>query len=177
MKIEVLSAHKIPGLEKNVEKVLEIVPVEHLRGFNKLVIVDVVTEPRLSASQRASLPALYHPRMGGQMAWAEVATTVLAPKEKFPKNILSKLSLKSNLAQVTLSLIAQHYHLTLSKGIRKNELEPKCRAYVEKHFEKWRDNQGGLRARLLRPFKPYLDKLAKKLAKKYRAEMARKQTK
>ena len=76
-----------------------------------------------------------------------------------------------------LSLVAQHYHLSLSKGIRKNQLEIACRLYVEKHFEKWREQQGGLRARLLKPFKPYLDKLAKRLAKKYREEMARKQSK
>jgi hypothetical protein len=177
MKIEVLSVHPISKLEQNVEKVLEVVPAEHLRGFSKLVFVDVITEPRLSASQRATLPALYHPKMGGQTAWAEVATTVLAPKEKFPKNLIAKLSIKSNLTQVVLSLIAQHYHLTLSKGIRKNQLEIACRVYVEKHFEKWRENQGGLRAKLLKPFKPYLDRLAKRLAKKYREEMARKQGK
>lgn len=177
MKIEVLSQHQIPKLELNVEKVLEVIPAEHLRGFSKLVFVDVITEPRLSASQRATLPALYHPKMGGQTAWAEVATTVLAPKEKFPKSLVARLSIKSNLTQVVLSLVAQHYHLTLSKGIRKNQLEIACRQYVEKHFEKWRESQGGLRARLLKPFKPYLDKLAKRLAKKYREEMARKQGK
>ena len=177
MKIEVLSEHRIRSLEQNVEKVLEVIPTEHLRGFSKLVFVDVITEPRLSASQRATLPALYHPKMGGQTAWAEVATTVLAPKEKFPKSLVARLSIKSNLTQVVLSLIAQHYHLTLSKGIRKNQLEVACRLYVEKHFEKWRESQGGWRARLLKPFKPYLDKLAKRLAKKYRDEMARKQGK
>jgi hypothetical protein len=177
MKIEILSSQSIPRIEQSVEKVLEVIPAEHVRGFNKLVFVDVITEPRLSASQRASLPALYHPKMGGQMAWAEIATTVLAPKEKFPKSLMTRLSMKSNVAQVILSLVAQHYYLTLSKGVRKNQLEIACRQYVEKHFEKWRDNQGGLRARLLKPFKPYLDKLARRLAKKYREEMVKKQKK
>ena len=177
MKIEVLSANGIGKLEQNVEKVLEIIPAEHLRGFSKIVFVDVITEPRLSASQRATLPALYHPKMGGQTAWAEVATTVLAPKEKFPKKLISRLSIKSNLAQVVLYLVAQHYHLTLSKGVRKNQQEIACRLYVEKYSEKWREKQGGLRARLLKPFKPYLDKLARKLAKKYREEVAKKPSK
>jgi len=36
---------------------------------------------------------------------------------------------------------------------------------VERHFEKWREKEGGLRVRLLKPFKPQLDKLARKLAK------------
>src|SRR6185503_19792530 len=118
MKIEVLSTREIRNLEQNVEKVLEVIPAEHLRGFTKLVFVDVITEPRLSASQRATLPALYHPRMGGQTAWAEVATTILSPKEKFPKSLMTRLSLKSNLAQDVLHLIAQDYNMTLSKGVR-----------------------------------------------------------
>jgi hypothetical protein len=102
---------------------------------------------------------------------------VVVPKKRFPQNLLTRLTLKSSVAQVVLSLIAQHYHLTLAKGIRKNQLEPACRAYVEKHFERWRERQGGLRVKLLKPFKPFLDKLAKRLAKRYREEMARQQKK
>jgi hypothetical protein len=161
---------KIKDLKVNAEKILDIVPAEHLRGFTKVVFADLVNEPRLSAAQRSTLPALYHPKMPGQMAWAEVATAVLAPKRKFPQNVLTKLALKSNMAQVLLSLVAQHYYLTLSKGIKKNQLEIECRKYVEKYFEKWREQQGGLRVRLLKPFKPQLDRIAKRLAKRYREE-------
>lgn len=177
VKIEDQSSGKIKNLEAIVQKVIEIVPVEHLRGFNKIVLVDQVAEPRLSAMQRAALPGLYHPRLGGQMAWAEVASTVILPKKKFPQNILTRITLKSNLAQVILSLIAQHYYLTLSKGIKKTQLESACRLYVEKHFDKWREKEGGLRVRLLKPFKPYLDKMAKKLAKRYKEEMDRSKAK
>lgn len=175
VKLEVLSSPPIKDLNDKVERIINIVPVEHLRGLTKIVFVDQITEPRLSAAQRSNLPALYHPKMPGQMAWAEVATTVLFPKKKFPQNLLAKLALKSNLAQVILSLIAQHYYLTLSKGIKKNQLETACRLYVEKHFEKWRENEGGLRVKLLKPFKPRLDRMARKLAKRYREEMERKQ--
>jgi hypothetical protein len=174
VKIEDLGSQRIKNLEANVERVLDVVPVEHLRGFTKLVFVDLVTEPRLSAAQRSNLPALYHPRMGGQMAWGEVAMSVLAPPKKFPKGLLNRLTIKASIAQVILSLLAQHYYLTLSKGIKKNQLELACRQYVEKYFDKWREKQGGLRVRLMKPFKPYLDKLSKKLAKKYREEMERK---
>lgn len=174
MKIEDQSSEKLKNLNENVQSVLGVVPAEHLRGLYKIVFVDLITEPRIAASQRANLPALYHPRMGGQSAWAEVATTVLSPKKKFPQNILAKMALKSNIAQVVLSLVAQHYYFTLSKGIKKNQIEIACRSYVEKYFEKWRDNQGGLRVKLMRPFKPYLDKFAKRLARKYREEMERK---
>jgi hypothetical protein len=65
--------------------------------------------------------------------------------------------------------------MTLSKGIKKNQLETACRTYVEKHFERWREREGGLRVRLLKPFKPQLDKIARKLAKKYKEELERKQ--
>jgi hypothetical protein len=175
VKLEVISSTSIKDLSNRVERVLSIVPAEHLRGLTKIVFVDQITEPRLSATQRASLPALYHPKMPGQMAWAEVATTVLFPKKKFPQNLLAKLASKSNLAQVIFSLVAQHYYLTLSKGIKKNQLETACRLYVEKHFEKWREQEGGIRVKLLKPFKPRLDKMARKLAKRYKEELDRKQ--
>jgi len=174
VKIEIASTNSTKGLNRNVERVLEVVPQEHLRGLSKIVLVDTIMEPRLSAAQRSTLPALYHPKMGGQSAWAEVSMNVLAPKEKFPKRLLTKLALKSNLAQVVLSLVAQHYQLTLSKGVKKTLLEPAIKSYVERHFEKWRERQGGLRVRLLKPFKPQLDKLAKRLAKRYKAELSKK---
>jgi hypothetical protein len=175
VKVEIKSSAEIKNLQANVEKVLTIVPQEHLRGFTKIVFADFVAEPRLSALQRTTLPALYHPKMLGQMAWAEIALSVIAPKKKFPQNLLTRLSLKSTLAQVVLSLVAQHYYMTLSKGIKKNQLETACRVYVEKNFEKWREKEGGLRVRLLKPFKPQLDKIARKLAKKYKQELERKQ--
>ena len=173
VKIEVLSVKGIKELDRKIERVLEVVPQEHLRGLSKIVVVDAITEPRLSATQRATLPALYHPKMGGQSAWGEVSLAVLAPKEKFPKRLLTKLALKSNLAQVVLSLVAQHYQLTLSKGVKKTLLEPAIKSYVERHFEKWREREGGLRVRLLKPFKPQLDRFAKRLAKKYKAELTK----
>jgi hypothetical protein len=175
VKLEVSSKLPLKKVEEKVEKILAVVPAEHLRGFSKIVFVETIMEPRLSAIQRANLPALYHPKMPGQTAWAEVATTVVAPKKRFPQNLLTKLALKSNLAQVILSLVAQHYYLTLSKGIKKTQLETACRQYVEKHFEKWREKEGGLRVRLLKPFKPFLDRMAKKLAKRYKEELQRKQ--
>ena len=110
VKIEVVCANPPKDLRNIGAKVLNSVPVEHLRGFDKIVFVDAVTEPRISPLQRAGLPALYHPRMGGQSAaWGEVAMSVVAPKKKFPQNLVARLALKSNLAQIILSLLAQHY--------------------------------------------------------------------
>jgi len=172
VKIEVVCANPPKHLRDIAAKVVNCVPTEHLRGFDKIMFVDAVNEPRISPAQRLTLPALYHPRMGGQSAaWGEVAMSVVAPKKKFPQNLLTRLAIKSNIAQVILSLLAQHYYLTLAKAVKKNQLEPACRAYVEKHFERWRENEGGIRVKLLKPFKPYLDKMAKRLAKKYKEEL------
>ena len=57
---------RIKDLKAKAEKILDIVPAEHLRGLTKVVFVDLVTEPRLSAAQRSTLPALYHPKMTGR---------------------------------------------------------------------------------------------------------------
>jgi len=171
VKIENLSPNGIKNLDRQVERVLDLVPGEHLRGFNKIVLVDAITEPRISAVQRASLPALYHPRMGGQMAWGEIATSVLMPRKKLSERLMSRMALKPNLAQLVLSLIAQHYHMTLAKGVKKTDLERACRSYTEKYFEKWRESNGGIRMRLMKPFRPTLDKWAKKLSKKYKEGM------
>jgi hypothetical protein len=173
MKVKV--ENQYGNLPRNIEGIIngaaDVIPAEHLRWFNKVVLVETITEPRLSEAQRANLPALYHPREGGQAAWGEIAVSILFPKKRFPKNLMSRLTLKSNTAQVVLSLVAQHYHLTLSKGIKKTQLESACRSYVEKYFEKWREKQGGLRVKLLKPFKPQLDRWARKLAKKYGEEL------
>ncbi|HLG15073.1 MAG TPA: hypothetical protein VJH03_11305 [Blastocatellia bacterium] len=174
VKVEETASQRIKKLESKVQKVIDVVPAEHLRGLAKIVFVDQITEPRISAAQRSALPALYHPRMGAEMAWAEVALSVVAPKKRFPQNLLYRMTLRSNIAQVILSLIAQHYHLTLSKGVKKGQLELACRQYVEKHFDKWREREGGLRVKLMKPFKPQLDRIARKLAKKYKEDMDRK---
>ena len=176
MKVKVENrAGRVPkGLEAVIEAATDVVPVEHLRWLNRFVLVETITEPRLTEAQRSNLPALYHPKEGGKAAWGEIAISILLPRKKFPKNLMSRITLKSNTAQIVLSLIAQHYHLTLAKGVKRMQLESACRSYVEKYFEKWRENQGGLRSRLLKPFKPQLDRWAKKLAKKYGEEMRRK---
>jgi hypothetical protein len=174
VKIENTSSNSFKKALDVLERAVDVLPAEHLIGLEKIVVVDTVTEPRLSPAQRASLPALYHPKMPGQKAWAEIAMDVIAPRKKFPKNLMTRLTLKATLAQVVLSIGAQHYCLTLKKGIKKNQFEAACRQYVEKHFDTWREREGGLRARLLRPFKPYLDRFARKLARKYRQEMERK---
>ena len=174
VKVEDQSTLRIKNLDRQVDKVFSLVPAEHLRGLTKVVFVDVITEPRIATAQRATLPALYHPKMPGQMAWAEVATTVLLPRKKLSERLMSRITVKPNLAQVLLSLVAQHYHFTIAKGTKKGDLERACRTYAEKYFEKWRENQSGLRMKLTKPFRPTLDRWAKKLSKKYKQEVDKK---
>lgn len=174
MKVEDQSSRQVKDLERQVEAVLNVVPAEHLRGLRKIVFVDEINEPRITAVMRSQLPGLYHPRQGGQMAWAEIALSVLNPKKKFPQSVLAKMTLKPNIAQMVLSLIAQHYYLTLSKGVKKTQLERECRLYAQKYFERWRETQGGLRMKLTKPFRPFLDRMARRLGQKYKEEMERK---
>lgn len=171
VKTEILSTRKIRSIEELVQKALSVIPAEHLRGLTRIVIVDAITEPRLPSAQRASLPALYHPKVPGQQAWGEIALSVILPEKRFPKGVLSRLTLKQNIAQLVIALAGQHYHLTLAKGTKRDRLEIACRQYAEKYFNAWREKEGGLRMRLTKPFRPFLDRLAKKASKMYEREM------
>ena len=68
VKLETVSRLPVSKMEERVEKILAVIPAEHLRGFSKIVFVETIMEPRLSAVQRATLPALYHPKVQGQTA-------------------------------------------------------------------------------------------------------------
>ena len=94
MKIEIISSNTSKNLPALLDRAVAALPAEHLVGLEKIVVVDNVTEPRLSAAQRSTLPALYHPKMPGQRAWAEIAMGVIAPRKKFPKNLVSFQSAK-----------------------------------------------------------------------------------
>src|ERR1051326_3550539 len=60
----------------NVENALTSVPREHLRGVERLRLVNTVTEPRaLMAAKGQELPGLYHPRQGVKGAWFEIAVS------------------------------------------------------------------------------------------------------
>ncbi|MBI4470529.1 MAG: hypothetical protein HY650_14535 [Acidobacteria bacterium] len=161
-------------LQRHLEAVLEVIPPEHTRGLTKLVVVDQIQEPRLDAKQRAELPGLYHPRMPGSAPWLEVALLPLLPKDSFWKRISGRLSFKPNVTGVMLSLIGQHYHMTLGHGVKKSQYEQAVRAYVEKQFAEFNRRRGGWRAKLFRPFQPYLEKWAKALRKRYDQEARKK---
>jgi DNA anti-recombination protein RmuC len=87
------------------------------------------------------------------------------------KRLGRRLAFKTNVTATLLSLIAQHYYLTLSHGVKRSQTEPAVRAYVEKQLAVFAESQRGLRATLLKPFKPTLEKFARWLRKRYQQEL------
>jgi hypothetical protein len=179
IKIDIDLGTKLPKTAQNqLEKILECIPREHLRGIERIKIVNNINDPRLKTQQRQSnLPGLYHPKQGAQTAWLEVAADVLLPNSKsIMKRIMPRLSFKGNLAAIVFSLIGQHYYLTLRHSIKRGQIEAAVRAYTEKHLRIWHERQHTLRSRIFKPFQPTLEKWGKSLQKRAAAERKRKQS-
>lgn len=159
-------------LIKHLNSVLDTLPREHLRGINKLVLVDYVNDPRVDAKLRRELPGLYHPKLpGSPQAWIEIALAPLRPDASFWKRISASLAFKANVTTTLLSLVGQHYCMTLSHGIRKDQYEQAVRSYVERQLSLYARSQKGFRAWLFRPLQPMLERLARWLRKKQREHM------
>lgn len=179
IKIELLTDTKLPSnVRRQVESALEVLPREHLRGIDRVRIVDSINDPRIRIPQKLDLPGLYHPRQGTQPAWLEIAAnSLLPPKQSFHKRLMSKLSFKSNIAALTISLVGQHYHLTMRHSMKKGQLEPAVRAYTEKHLKLWGSKQGGWRSRLFKPLQPTFERWAKSLQRQAAREKRKGQAK
>lgn len=158
--------------EEQINKVLEFLPIEHMRGLEKVKLVDFISDPRLKnidMPMKGDLPGLYHPKQGNQNAWLEMAMgALLLPTEGFAKKWMAKTSFKANLAGLMFSLVGQHYHLTLKHSVKKQNLEPQIRQYAEKNLKTWSEqqNKNSIRAKLFKPFRPILERWAKWLNKK-----------
>ncbi|HKS30228.1 MAG TPA: hypothetical protein VJS44_20555 [Pyrinomonadaceae bacterium] len=179
MKIENQSQVKLPkGTEERISAIMESLPKEHLRGIDRIRLVDSINDPRLKAlQQKTELPGLYHPRMGGQPAWLEIAVGTLLPSSKpIHKRIMPRLSFKGNLAAILFSLVGQHYYLTLRHSVKRGQIETSVRAYTEKHLKLWNERQHGLRAKLFKPLQPMLERWARTLQKKASAERKKSQS-
>lgn len=166
IKIENISETKLPrNVEIYIKKILEIVPREHLRGLERLRLVNKIIDSRLrNLPKSEQLPGLYHPRQGGQPAWIEVSTDALLPRtEPFLKRLLPRLSFRGNLAAIIFSLIAQHYYLTLRHSVKRRQIEPFVREYTEKYLRIWNENEHSLRMRFFRPLQPTFEKWARSL--------------
>ena len=177
IKIENRSSIAVKELEAQLQNAADVIPVEHWRGFSRIVVVDRIENARLSKEQTEGLPVLYHPKMPGvASAYGEIALAVLVPDNlSWWKRRMAKAQLKAMLAQSVISIAAQHYIVTLQSRMKKKGpgVEKALREYVERYFVVWRDRQSGLRARLFRPLVPYLEKWQKS-ARRYQVEQARK---
>jgi hypothetical protein len=179
IKIENHSQVKLPKkTEERITAILDSLPREHLRGIERVRLVDSINDPRLkNVQQRTDLPGLYHPRQGGQTAWLEIAVGVLLPRSKpIFKRIMPRLSFKGNLAAILFSLVGQHYYLTLRHSVKRGRIEPSVRAYTEKHLRQWNERQHTMRAKLFRPLQPMLERWARTLQKKAAAERKKSQS-
>jgi len=177
IKVENQYEDKVPrNTLANVESVLASVPREHLRGVERLRLVANVTEPRaITAAKGSDLPGLYHPKQGVKGAWFEVAIEpLISAKKPFHRRIIPRLSFKSNLAAVIFSLVGQHYYFTLRHSVKRGQVEPAVRAYVEKQLKAWNEQQHKIRAKLFKPLQPTLERWSRSLAKKAAAEKKKK---
>lgn len=178
IKIEIDSGVRLPKkTQSQIEKILGCLPREHLRGVERIKLVDSINDPRVkNPRQRTDLPGLYHPKQGTQAAWLELAAGVLLPRSKpLMKRIMPRLSFKGNLAAITFSLIGQHYYLTLRHSIKRGQIESAVRAYTEKHLRIWHESQHTVRSRIFKPFQPTLERWGRSLQKRAAAERKRKQ--
>ncbi len=173
IKIENQSTIVLPKLaEENIQKIIQFLPLEQLRGIEKIRLVDFISDPRVQKSNaptKGDLPGLYHPKIQNKNAWFEISIgALLQPTENFSKRWIAKSSFKSNLAGLIFSLVGQHYYMTLRHSIKKQSLEPQIRQYAQKNLKDWTAKQSvnSRRAKLFKPLQPYMEKWAKWLNKK-----------
>ena len=173
VRIENQASFPLPAYtEEHINKLLDYLPIEHLRGLEKVKLVDFISDPRLKNLDtpiKGDLPGLYHPKVGNQSPWIEMSMgALLTPTEGFAKKWMAKSGFKGNLAGLVFSLVGQHYYLTLKHSVKKQSLEPQIRQYAEKNLRAWsaQNDQNSLRAKIFKPFRPMLERWAKWLNKK-----------
>ena len=173
LKIDNQSTIDLPkNTEETINNILDFVPTEHIRGLDRVKIVDFINTSalkNLNQPIQGDLPGLYYPKQMNQSAYLEVsAGALLQPTEGFAKRWMAKSAFKGNLAGILFSLVAQHYHLTLRHSVKKQSLEPQIRQYAEKNLKAWsaKQNANSFRAKLFKPLQPTFERLAKWLNKK-----------
>jgi hypothetical protein len=167
IKIENVSKAKLPrNFMSSMKNILSVLPREHLRGIDRLRLVESIGDPRIRSRQNVKLPGLYHPKQGSQLAWFEVSTDVLTgTTQPIHQRLVLRLSLKSNLAAIIFSLAGQHYFSTLRHSVKRGQLEPAIHSYTEKYLKIWGHREHKFRAKLFKPFESHLERWGKSLRK------------
>jgi hypothetical protein len=179
IKIENQSTRKLPKFfEPYLAELLEFLPREHVRGIDRVRLVDNVSDlPVRGTMSTSKLPGLYHPKQGPKGAWLEVAVGVLLPASNpFYKRLMPRLSLKGNVGAVVVSLVGQHYYLTLRHSVKRGQLEGLVRSYTEKQLKQWHERKHKTRAKLFKPIQPWLEKWGRALQKRAAQEKKRAKT-
>lgn len=158
--------------EEEIYRALDFLPTEHLRGLEKVKLVDYINTSgiKTEAPLPGDLPGLYHPKVQNKSAYLELSMgALLQPTEGFAKRMMAKQSFKGNIAGLIFSLVGQHYYLTLRHSVKRQSLEPQIRQYAEKNlkaFGEKQQNPNSFRAKLFKPLRPYVERWAKWLNKK-----------
>ena len=148
-----------------VDSIIRALPREHLRGLDHIRFVQRIEDVRAKA-RNLDLPALYHPKQGTQPAWIEISSGVLiGPGQPLQKRLMLRFSFKSNLAALIISLVGQHYFLTLRHSVKRGSMEQAIRTYTEKHLKIWSSSEHKFRTRLFKPFESHLERWARSLRK------------
>ena len=157
---------------EHIQKVINFLPVEHIRGVERVKVVDFIDDPRLKDVKAdlkgADLPGLYHPKVQNKNAWLEVSMgALLKPLGKRTERWMAKTSFKSNLSGLIFSLVGQHYLYTMKHSVKKQNLEPQVRQYAETKLREWSDSQATTtwRGRLFAPLRPIFERWARWLNK------------
>ncbi len=172
LKIENQASFDLPkDTNEQIYKILDYLPLDHQRGIEKVKLVDFIKIPqtKMEVPIKGDLPGLYHPKVGNQNAYLEISMgALLQPTEGFAKKMMAKSAFKGNLAGMLFSLVGQHYYLSLRHSVKRTSIEPQVRQYAEKNLKAWSEKQqvNSFRAKLFKPFRPYIEKWAKWLNKK-----------
>lgn len=168
LKIDDKSSSQLPNKSLAIiHRIINSIPPDHLRGIERLRIVNTISDTRVKSELRASLPGMYHPKQGNQPAWIEIAIDVLLPTSlPFYKRWMQRISFKSNIASTIFSLVGQHYHLTKRHSVRKNQLENLVRNYAQTQLRSWAENEHSMRTRLFKPLQPTFERWAVSLQRR-----------
>ncbi len=173
LRIENQATFDLPkDTNEQIYKILDSLPLDHQRGLEKVKIVDFIKIPqtKMEVPIKGDLPGLYHPRVGNQGAYLEISMgALLQPTEGFAKKMMAKSAFKGNLAGILFSLVGQHYYITIKHSVKRTSIEPQVRQYAQNNLKTWSEkqqNKNSFRAKLFKPFRPYMEKWAKWLNKK-----------
>ena len=146
------SNHKIIGclIQRKINKLLRIIPQEHMVGLEKIILVDEITDKR-----EADIGGIYTKNNINHLGIIKLSMNVIfkgMPKILFFFPFIPDFSL----ADVLYHEIGHHYQKSLTHGIKKKSQEPFAEKYkkdmLKKSFWGWRF--------FLKPLAPFVRYLA-----------------